>query len=76
MKIPPDTLNSNIVYCIDEYVREEDHREILKLHYFKGYTILELSKKYNKSDSAIKKILYDIGDPIIIRASEMTTKNN
>lgn len=71
MKIDKDTLNSNINYCIDEYVRLVEHRDILREKWFYGYTLDELAGKYNKSVDAIKKVVYGIGDDILIRASKM-----
>lgn len=76
MKIDKDTLNSNIVYCIDEYVRLIEHREILKQKWFHGYTIEGLAKEHNLSSTQIKKILYETGDEILIRASKMSTKSH
>ena len=36
MKIPEDTMNSCINYCLDEYVRLKEHRAILRDHWFEG----------------------------------------
>lgn len=69
--IDSDTKNSNIMYCIDEYVRNIEHRQILKEKWFEGMTIGELSAKHNFSETAIKDIVYDIGDPILIKAAKM-----
>lgn len=74
MKIPEDLLNSNIEYCIDEYVRLYEHREILREKWFGGLTIEQLSEKHQLSETRIKDILYGIGDKILIRASEISTK--
>ena len=71
MKINEDTLNSNIEYCIDEYVRLVEHRDILREKWFYGYTLEQLAAKYSKSLSAIKSIVYDTGDKILLRASKM-----
>lgn len=71
MKIDENTLNSNIEYCIDEYVRLVEHREILRQKWFEGYTLKRLSEEHHLSDTAIKRIVYDIGDKIILRAAKM-----
>lgn len=77
MKIPEDTLNSCINYCIDEYVRLEEHRDILREFWFKGFTISGIAEKHNKSDSVVKDVLYKIGDKILLRADKMSqTKTN
>ena len=74
MKIPEDLLNSNIEYCIDEYVRLYEHREILREKWFGGLTIEQLAGKHQLSETRIKDILYGEGDKILIRASEISTK--
>ena len=73
MKINEDTLNSNIEYCIDEYVRLVEHRDILREKWVYGYTLEQLAAKYSKSLSAIKSIVYDTGDKILLRASKNVT---
>ena len=67
-EIPPDVRNSDLTYCIDEYVRKQDHRDMLKDHWYHGYTIEELAEKYQVSATTVKKVLYDIGDNILLRA--------
>ena len=69
--ISPDVKNSNIEYCIYEYVRKEEDRDILRDHWFKGATIGELAEKYHKSDTVIKRILYKTGDKILLKAAKM-----
>lgn len=69
--IPSDTLNSNIEYCIDEYVRLVDHREMLRDKWFHGMTLEAIAHKYDVSVQTVKNIIYDIGDKILIRASNM-----
>lgn len=73
-EIDADTLNSDIEYCINEYVRYVEHREILRQHWFHQATFDQLADKHHMSLTAIKKIIYDIGDPILIRASKRSTK--
>ena len=69
--IPPDTLNSNINYCIDEYVRLVDHREMLRDKWFHGKTFEAIAEDYGISVQRAKDIIYKIGDPILLRASNM-----
>ena len=71
MKIPEDTLNSCIEYCLDEYVRLVEHREILRDHWFMGMSTKELASKYKLSDTRIKEV-FRIGDKILLRADEMS----
>lgn len=70
-EIPPDTLNSNINYCIDEYVRLETHRDILRDKWFRGMSFEKIAQEYSISVQAAKNVVYDIGDPILLRASNM-----
>lgn len=71
MKIPKNTLNGAIEYCIDQYVRLYRDREILRDRWFRGLTLSEIAEKHNLSDSYVKDILYGIGDDILLRASAM-----
>ena len=71
MKIPENIPNSKIEYCIDEYVRQIEHRDILREKWFRGYTLEQLAAKYNKSLTAIKNIVYGTGDKILLKAAEM-----
>lgn len=69
--ISDDIKNSNIEYCIDEYVRLVEHRQILRERWFEGKSIEQLAEIHNVSDTYIKKIIYGTGDKILLRASEM-----
>lgn len=69
--ISEDIKNSDIEYCIREYVRPVEYREILSKHWFERMTISELAAEYHISDSAVKKIIYNLGDKILLRASKM-----
>lgn len=71
MKIPEDTLNSCIEYCLEEYVRLIKHRDILRDHWFYGLSTKELAAKYNLSEVRIKEI-YKIGDKILLRADKLS----
>ena len=70
-EISDDVKNSDIEYCICEYVRPYAHRELLRKHWFERATICDLAAEYNLSETAIKKIIYGIGDKILLKASEM-----
>ena len=70
--LPVDVKNSDIEYCINEYVRPIEHREILYKHWFNQVTIGELARDYNISETSIKKILYGIGDKVLLKAINMT----
>ena len=71
MKIPEETLNSCINYCLDEYVRLTEHRAILRDHWFEGKSTKELADKYKKSETAIKDI-FRAGDKILLKAAKMS----
>lgn len=71
-EIPEETLNSAVQYCIDEYVRLEQHRDMLRDKWFKGLTIEALHIEYNMSETAVKNVIYGIGDKILIRALKMS----
>lgn len=75
-KIPEHILNNNILYCIEEYVRLDRDKNILKDRWFKGFTIEKLAFKYKVSETTIKNIIYQIGDSILLKAAETTEKNN
>ncbi len=66
-EIPEHVKNSDVIYAIDEYVRLEEHRNILKDHWFKGLSFYELTKKYNLSLTTVKNIIYGIGDKILLK---------
>ena len=69
--IGEDVKNSDIDYCIQEYVRPFKYRELLRDHWFQQKTIGELAAEYDMSETAVKKVLYGIGDKILIKASNM-----
>lgn len=76
MKIDEDTLNSAIEYCIDEYVRLIEHRQMLREFWFEGYTIAGIAEKHKKSETSVKDVLYKIGDQILLRADKLSRKTN
>ena len=65
--IPESAKNSEIVFLIDEYVRRERDRDILKDHWFGGLSFYELSEKYDISLTAVKKVVYGTGDKILLK---------
>ena len=69
--IPEETLNSNIEYCINEYVRLTRHRDMLRDKWFGGLSLEQIAEKYRISVTATKTVIYDIGDKILLRASTM-----
>lgn len=73
-EIPEDVLNSDIEYCISEYVRIIEHREILRDWWFYGYTLEGLAAKYNRSVTGIKSIVYGIGDKVLLKTSKLSKK--
>lgn len=70
-KIDNNTLNSNIEYCIDEYVRLKRDRQMMRDKWFEGLSLKELADKYDMSETAVKKVIYKKGDEILYRASKM-----
>lgn len=70
--IPEDVLNSNLKYCIREYVRKKEHRKMLKEKWFKGMTLEEIAAAHHGNLDSTKKVIYGIGDKILIRACEMS----
>lgn len=71
-KIGADTLNSNIEYCINEYVRLYRDRDILRDKWFYGLTLEQIAEKYKISLTYTKDIVYGIGDNILFRASNLS----
>jgi len=70
--IPEHTYNSDLLFCINEFVRSEEQREILKDWWFHDYTIECLAEKYHRSVTGIKNILYGIGDRILLKADKLS----
>ena len=66
-EIPEDMKNSDITILIDEFVRLERDREILKDHWFRGLTFEQLAGKNRLSVNAIKNIVYGIGDKVLLK---------
>ena len=50
--------NSEIVRLIEDYIRREDYRQILKDRMTKGRTYSQLAQTYGFSEKQIKNIVY------------------
>lgn len=70
-KIPENVTNSNLNFCINEYVRLEKHRDMLRDKWFMGLTLEQIAEKYEISDTQTKNIIYNIGDRVLLKASKM-----
>lgn len=70
-KIPDDITNTNLKFCIDEYVRLEVHKDMLRDKWFCGLTLEQIAEKYEISDTQTKNIIYGIGDKILLKAAKM-----
>lgn len=68
--ISDDIRNSDIEDCINEYVRLIEHRTILRERWFEGLTLDQLAEKHNLSVTVIKRIIYDTGDKILLKAAQ------
>lgn len=66
-EIPENVKNSELTMFIDEFVRLERDRNILKDHWFLGLTFEQLAEKNRLSVNAIKNIVYGIGDKILLK---------
>ena len=71
MTINDDIKNSDIEHCINEYVRLIEHRDILRERWFDGLTLDELSQRHNMSLTMIKRIVYQTGDKVLLKAAKM-----
>lgn len=65
--IPDSAKNSDVIILIDEYVRKERDREILKEHWFEGLSFYQLAEKHKMSLTMVKKVIYGIGDKILLK---------
>ena len=70
-KIPENVTNSTLNFCINEYVRLEKHRDMLRDKWFIGLTLEQIAEKYEISDTQTKNIIYGIGDKVLLKASKM-----
>lgn len=67
--IPEHITNSQVLYAIDEFVRLERDRTILKNHWFKGHTFERLAEDNDLSVNKIKDIVYNVGDRVLLKIS-------
>lgn len=65
--IPENAKNSDVIYLINEYVRLERDRQILKAHWFKGETFEGIAERFDLSVNAVKNIIYNQGDKILLK---------
>lgn len=70
-KIPDDVTNSNLRFCIDEYVRIDEQKDMLRDKWFLGLTLEQIAEKYGISDTQTKNIIYGIGDKVLLKAAKM-----
>ena len=70
--IPAGITNSAVQHCIDEYVRFQRDRDMLRDHWFGGMSFVALASKYNMSLPAVKGIVYTVGDGVLSRATELS----
>lgn len=70
MTIDENLKNSDIEYCIDEYVRPIMHRVILKQHWFEKKSFESLAEEHNVSVTTIKNIVYKDGDRVLLKAAK------
>ena len=70
-KIPENVTNSNLNFCINEYVRLEKHRDMLRDKWFMGLTLEQIAEKYEISDTQTKNIISGIGDKVLLKAAKM-----
>lgn len=66
-EIPENVKNSELTMFIDEFVRLERDRNILKDHWFLGLTFEQLAEKNRLSVNAVKNIVYGIGDRVLLK---------
>ena len=67
--IPEQITNSAVNHCIDEYVRLDRDRQILRDHWFGGLSFKALADKYDVTLNTIKRVIYGQGDKVILRAA-------
>lgn len=74
--IDDELRNSDIEYCIEEYVRRKEHRAILKEKWFEGLTFEEIASRHHLSVTVVKEIVYGIGDTVLLKASKERRREN
>lgn len=66
-KLLENVRNSEIAVCIDEYIRSERDRNILKRRMIDGITYECLAEEFDMSVRQIKNIVYKGQDKVAIR---------
>ena len=66
MRLSCNITNSEIEHFIDEYVRSERDRKILKRRMIDGITYEALSEEFDMSVRQIKNIVYRCQDNVLI----------
>lgn len=66
-KFNDNVKNSDIEYCISEYVRVVTHRNMLRDKWFNGLSLEAIAEKYDISLTATKNIIYGIGDKVLLK---------
>ena len=61
-----DIPNSLICKVIDEYIKREEYRPILKDRFTNGTTISALAERYGFSEQSIKSIILKYGDKVLL----------
>lgn len=51
-----DVSITELIKVIDEWIRNEDYREILRMRYLEGYTFERIAEEKNLSVTAVKNI--------------------
>ena len=70
-KIPDNVTNTKLNFCINEYVRIEKHKDMLRDKWFMGLTLEQIAEKYDISETQTKNIIYGIGDKVLLKAAKM-----
>lgn len=72
-EIPDFVRNSAVELCIDEYVRLERDRELLRDHWFRGLSFKALAQKYDIAENTVKNIIYGPGERVLRLAEKIST---
>lgn len=67
--IPDEIRNSSLQICINEYVRNIAHRNMLRDKWFNGMSIDAIAEKYDITATTVKRIIYDEGDRVLLLAA-------
>ena len=70
-EIPDQIRNSSLQICINEYVRNIKHRNMLRDKWFNGMSLDAIAEKYDVTPTTVKRIIYDEGDRILLLAAKL-----